>query len=137
MSGVPTIAESSASHDTPQAEAPYGRRSSRPRPEPRSFEPYGPYGPFVPLAIFFAAALVWSVFQFYQLRLEHGTLTTLRANQDTLFGQSQKVRSTLDALATQTKRLADGGNANAKLVIDELRKRGITINTRDPSRPNQ
>jgi len=42
--------------------------------------------------------------------------------------QAQKVRQTLDRLASETQRLADGGNANARLVVEELRKRGVTIN---------
>jgi hypothetical protein len=32
-------------------------------------------------------------------------------------------------LASDTARLAEQGNRNAKLVVDELRKRGVTINT--------
>jgi alkylhydroperoxidase family enzyme len=31
------------------------------------------------------------------------------------------------ALATATAKLAADGNANARVVVDELRKRGITI----------
>jgi hypothetical protein len=105
------------------AEPSHARRGSRSRPEPRT------HGPFVPLLIFFVAALAWSAFQFYQLRLERGSLAALHANQENLVQQSQKVRAALDALASQTQRLADRGNPNAKLVVDELRKRGITINT--------
>jgi hypothetical protein len=31
-------------------------------------------------------------------------------------------------MAVETQKLADLGNANARLIVDELRKRGITIN---------
>jgi hypothetical protein len=31
-------------------------------------------------------------------------------------------------LALETQKLADAGNPNARTVVDELRKRGITIN---------
>jgi hypothetical protein len=46
--------------------------------------------------------------------------------------QAQRVRQTLDALASETKKLADAGNPNAKIVIDELAKRGITVNPQSP-----
>ena len=39
-----------------------------------------------------------------------------------------KVRSALDSLASDTAQLAERGNAGAKLVVDELAKRNITIN---------
>jgi hypothetical protein len=83
--------------------------------------------PFVPLLIFFAAAVAWSAFQFYQLQLESATLATLRANQDPQLQQAQRVRSTLDTMALETQKLADAGNPNARLVVEELGKRGITI----------
>jgi len=84
--------------------------------------------PFIPLAIFFLAAAAWSGFQFQQLHLESDALGALRANQDAQLQQAQKVRATLDAMALETQKLADAGNANAQLVVEELRKRGITIN---------
>lgn len=83
---------------------------------------------FVPLLIFFGAGFAWSAFQFRQLQLESDTLAALRANQDAQLQQAQKVRGTLDALALETQKLADAGNPNARLVVEELRKRGITIN---------
>ena len=39
-----------------------------------------------------------------------------------------KLRASLDALASDTQRLADAGNASAALLVAELRKRGVTIN---------
>jgi hypothetical protein len=45
-----------------------------------------------------------------------------------------KLRASLDALAADTQRLADTGNANAALLVAELKKRGITINP-NPSPP--
>lgn len=50
------------------------------------------------------------------------------ASQDITIDGKVKVRATLDALALETRKLADAGNANARVVVDELRKRGITIN---------
>ena len=39
-----------------------------------------------------------------------------------------KLRTSLDSLAADTQRLADRGNANAALLVTELKRRGITIN---------
>lgn len=83
---------------------------------------------FVPLLIVLLTATGWAGFQFYQLRQEAVALKALHANQDNPIQQAQRVRQTLDSLAAQTKRLADGGNPNARAVVDELGRRGITIN---------
>lgn len=76
--------------------------------------------------------VAWSGFQFRQLQLEKATLTTLRTNQQELVQQAEKVRSTLDRLALETQKLADAGNPSARIVVDELRKRGVTINQPAP-----
>lgn len=39
-----------------------------------------------------------------------------------------KVRTSIDSIAADVKRLADGGNANARVIVDELARRGVTIN---------
>ena len=41
---------------------------------------------------------------------------------------ADKLRTSLDGLAADTQGLADCGNANAALLVTELKKRGITIN---------
>lgn len=87
---------------------------------------------FLPLLVLMLALAAWTGFQTDQLRREGQALATLRTNQDGPVQQGQKIRQTLDLLATETQRLADGGNANARVVVDELRKRGITINRPDP-----
>ncbi len=84
--------------------------------------------PFVPLLLLSAALLLWAGAQMVQLLSERSTLKTLLTSQSTAFAASQKLRVQLDAIASGTQRLADGGNQNAKLVVEELRKRGITIN---------
>jgi hypothetical protein len=92
------------------------------------------HGPsaFAPLMVFFFAWLAWAVFQAVQLHEENKTLQSLKANQQQQVQQAQRVRQTLDRLALETQKLADAGNANAKLVIEELRKRGITVNRPGP-----
>lgn len=83
---------------------------------------------FVPLLILVLASGTWSAFQLFQLRAEAQTLATMRSNQEGPTRQADRVRQNLDALALQTKKLADGGNQNARLVIEELAKRGVVIN---------
>ena len=88
---------------------------------------------FVPLLILMAALAIWTGFQTFQLTHEREALAALRVNQEAQVQQAQKVRQTLDQLASETQKLADGGNANARIVVEELRKRGVTINR--PAQP--
>jgi hypothetical protein len=83
--------------------------------------------PFVPLLLLMIGLLIWSGAQMFQLFSERSTLKTLLSNQAAPFAASQKMRVQLDAVASGTQRLADQGNQNARLVVEELRKRGITI----------
>ncbi len=107
------------------AHADYRRRS-------RQSAEAGSSSVFVPLLIFFAAWLAWAIFQALQLHEESKSLQSLKASQEQQVQQAQRVRQTLDALASETKKLADAGNPNAKIVIDELAKRGITVNPQSP-----
>lgn len=84
--------------------------------------------PFLPLLILMGSIAVWTGFQSYHLTTERSGLAALRANQDGQVQQAQRVRQSLDQLATETQKLADAGNANARVVVEELRKRGVTIN---------
>ena len=84
--------------------------------------------PFLPLLILMGSLAVWTGFQTYHLTTERSALATLRANQEAQVQQAQRVRQSLDQLATETQKLADAGNANARVVVEELRKRGVTIN---------
>ncbi len=98
----------------------------------RPSEDRGPSA-FIPVLILTASLAVWTGFQTYQFLKERDGLSVLRANQEVPLQQAQKVRQTLDQLATETQKLAEGGNPNARLVVDELRKRGVTINR--PAQP--
>ena len=64
---------------------------------------------------------------------ERDALATTFAAQDKPLAESQKMRESLDAIAREVALLADKGNPNAKLVVDELRRRGITIDPKAPS----
>ena len=84
--------------------------------------------PFVPMLLGGLALLGWLGFQTYGLFSERETLTAAHTAQQQTVDNAGKLRASLDALAADTQRIADAGNPSARLLIDELRKRGITIN---------
>ena len=74
------------------------------------------------------ALVGWLHVQAIQLLNKRSVQKQVWIGQETQVQQSVKVRSALDALARDTAQLAERGNANAKLLVDELHKRNITIN---------
>lgn len=107
----------------------YGYRTGpATRPAPVVAVPAAP-SLFVPMLLASLAVLGWFGFQATQLVKERDALQGAYASQQQTVDNSAKLRASLDAIAADTQRLADGGNANAKLLVDELRKRGITIST--------
>ena len=85
------------------------------------------FNPFVPMLLIALSLLSWLAFQGVQLGLEQRQLQLAQAKLDSQHEAATKLRSALDALATATAKLAADGNANARIVVEELRKRGITI----------
>lgn len=83
---------------------------------------------FVPVLLLALALVGWVGFQTVQLVGERQQLTLLHASQNAQVDAATKLRASLDTMASATARLADAGNVNARLLVDELRKRGITIN---------
>ena len=85
-------------------------------------------GPFVPVLLLCVALAGWLGFQAVQLILEARQLEAARARQETQMQNATRARASLDAVAASTAKLANQGNASAQLIVDELRRRGITIN---------
>jgi hypothetical protein len=85
-------------------------------------------GPFLPVLLLALAVAGWSGFQTAQLLKERDNMRATIAAQEKNVQDSKKLRDVLDTVARETAQLADGGNQNAKLIVDELRKRGVTIN---------
>jgi uncharacterized protein HemX len=83
---------------------------------------------FVPALLLALAFVLWLAFQAVQLVHEQQQLNAATANLQSQAQVATKLRAALDALATSTARLAADGNANARVIVDELRKRGVTIN---------
>ena len=86
------------------------------------------YSPFLPLLLLVLAGVAWPTFQCYQLINEKQALATVHTNQNKPFEDSGKLRNSLDAIARDTALLASKGNPSAKLIVDELARRGVTIN---------
>ncbi len=83
--------------------------------------------PFIPMLILGLVLAGWFGFQAVQLRAERSAMSDLLTSQEKQVQDSKKLRDSLDTIARGTAQLAAGGNPNAKLIIDELKKRGITI----------
>ena len=100
--------------------------------------PWAEHGPtvFMPWLLLALALVVWLAFQSYQLVSERHPLNMLKTGQETAMETAGKLRASLDALATRTAKLDAEGNATAHVVVDELRKRGVTINPEGAVKPN-
>ncbi len=91
---------------------------------------------FVPVLILGLVLLAWFAFQAMQFRSEREAMQATIAVQETPIAESKKMRDSLDAIAQGTAKLADSGNPNARLIVDELRRRGITISQTKPMGPD-
>jgi hypothetical protein len=87
----------------------------------------------LPLLLVIAGLVIWSAFQTTQLVNERQALKAVHANQEQVVANAKKMRAQLDALAAGTKRLADQGNPNAQLIVQQLAKNGISINPAAPA----
>ncbi|HLB98187.1 MAG TPA: hypothetical protein VJK90_11015, partial [Acetobacteraceae bacterium] len=65
--------------------------------------------------------------QTVQLVREHSALLAFRTSQQANVDAGEKLRQQLQALAGQTAELANGGDAAAKDVVEEMRKQGFTL----------
>lgn len=84
---------------------------------------------FVPLLLTVLAVTGWFAFQSVNLAMEREQLGKAQSALESQQANATKLRASLDAVATATAKLAADGNSNARIIVDELRKRGITINS--------
>ena len=80
---------------------------------------------------FLPGFLVWTS----QLLREQRQLELAQSMLQPQEQNAAKLRASLDAVATATAKLAADGNANARVLVEELRKRGVTINPPDTAKP--
>ena len=138
MSQEPTTPMSSVIENIPLTSAPEAQplppqdlrartqASARARTEAA---PAAPRSAFLPLLLAGLALLGWLTFQAQQQFAERQILQTAYASQQQTVDNAGKLRTSLDTLAADTQRLADGGNPNARALVEELKKRGVTINS--------
>jgi hypothetical protein len=69
----------------------------------------------------------WMVFQTVQLVRERNHLSQLKANQESALQEAAKVKAQIDAIASDTAKLAAEGNAGAQRIVAELKKRGFKV----------
>jgi cytoskeletal protein RodZ len=81
-----------------------------------------------PVCLVLVAFVVWTGFQTSQLMRERVTLKAILTSQEAPVQEAAKLRTQLDSIARGTQELANQGNSNAKTIVAELQKRGLTIN---------
>ena len=87
---------------------------------------------FLPIAIIGLVLLAWFAFQATQLRAERDAIRDATTNQEKQIDEAKKLRDAFYAIAHGAEQLADAGNPGARVIVDGLKKRGITI-APDPS----
>jgi len=93
-------------------------------------KPEAPVGrsPFVPLALLALTLTALLASQTWSLAVERATLATAQENQQPQVEQATKMRAALDKLVATTRSFANEGSPAAQAVVNELAKRGVTIN---------
>ena len=89
----------------------------------------------LPLLLAVLALFLMLAFQSWQLVRAREALTSVREAQEVSLAEAIKFRDRINALATDTQHLADGGNAAAKEVLEALRQQGI--NYKPPAAPTK
>ena len=90
---------------------------------------------FVPVLLMALAIVGWLAFQGAQLLRERQQLNELQTGLASQADAATTLRASLDAVATATAKLASEGNESARVIVEELRKRGVTINPQGSPKP--
>lgn len=91
--------------------------------------------PWLVVTFVTVAMVAWFAFQTYQLVRERGALQSVRVAQEPTIEQAQKLRAQLDAISRKTLELAQQGNSGAALIVEQLARRGVTINPNPTTGP--
>jgi hypothetical protein len=81
----------------------------------------------IPVTLVVVAFFIMVAFQTVQLVRERGHLGDIQLAQEPTVQEGTKLRQQLDSLGAKTAALADGGNANAKAIVEELRRNNIIV----------
>lgn len=82
---------------------------------------------FFPVLLMGMALTTWLAFQGIQLLQEKTALANLKEAQEPIYNNAQKMRTQLEALAGGTAGIALQGNVNAIQIVEDFRKRGVTL----------
>jgi hypothetical protein len=85
----------------------------------------------LPIALVAAALFIELVTAAVQLVDEHRRLSGLVETQATQVQQAVKFRAQLQSLVAETARLAEGGDAAAKQIVDTMKQQGVTLKASD------
>ena len=87
----------------------------------------------LPFIITLVALTIYFVFQTLQLATERSNLGMVKANQDAAIQEAQKVQTQFKTLVSKTGVLAAQGHAGARMVMEELQKRGLGASPEAPT----
>ena len=79
----------------------------------------------IALTITIVCLISWFGFQTFQLLRDRGNLGFVKANQESAMQESEKIQVQFKTLLSKIADLANQGHAGAKMVMDELQKRGV------------
>jgi len=82
---------------------------------------------FIPALLLALAVVAWFAFQTVQLWREQQQLELMKTSLVPQEQAAAKLRASLDEVATATAKLSASGNPNARVIVEQLRNRGITI----------
>ena len=92
-------------------------------------------GSSIALTLTLVSLILWFGFQAFQLVRDRSSLQVVKANQETAMQESEKIRTQFQTLMTKTAELANQGHAGAKMVVDELQKRGLGVSVSPEEKP--
>jgi hypothetical protein len=79
----------------------------------------------LPMILTLSALTLYFGFQTLQLLNERNNLAMVKSSQEAAIQEAQKVQAQFKTLVAKTSELADKGHAGAKMVMEELLKRGV------------
>lgn len=89
----------------------------------------------LPLILTLAALTIYFGFQTLQFLYERNNLVMVKGSQESAIQEAQKIQAQFKTLVSKTGELADKGHAGAKMVMEELLKRGVSSAPQAPPPP--
>lgn len=102
--------------------------------EPEPARPRPPVSAWPAVACLLLAMLIWFGFQAWNLQREYRQLQAVRAGQEAPLEQARQRRAQFQSIARRLFVLSRQGHAGATRFVEELARRGVTINP-EPSAP--